>query len=58
MSHKSPTSLVVTVVAALMVVAALTPQLVALSGALVPVLVVAALAAVLVRLVWFNTRRW
>jgi hypothetical protein len=58
MSHKSPTTVIVTVAAALMVVAALSPQLIALSDALVPLIVVVGVVALILRLAWFATRRW
>jgi len=58
MSHKSPTNLILTVVAGLLVVAALTPPLIALSHALVPLVIVAGVAVIVLRLVFFHTRRW
>jgi protein-S-isoprenylcysteine O-methyltransferase Ste14 len=58
MSHKSPTTVIVTVAAALMVVAALSPQLIALSDALVPLIVVIGVVALVLRLVWSHTNRW
>jgi hypothetical protein len=57
-SHKSPTSLIVTAVVGLMIVAALAPSLIALSHALVPLVVVGGVVAVVLRLVFFHTRRW
>jgi hypothetical protein len=58
MSHKSPTSLIVTIAAGLMVVAALAPSLIGLSHALVPLIAVIGVVAVVLRLVFFHTRRW
>lgn len=58
MSHKSSTTLIVTVLAALLLVAAVTPSLVSLSHALVPLVVVGGVVAVVLRLVFFHTRRW
>lgn len=46
------------VVVGLLVVAAVAPRLIDLSHALLPVLVVAILGAILLRLVFFHTRRW
>jgi len=45
-------------VLALIVLAALAPCLVALASALLPLIVIGTLAAVLLRLVLFHTRRW
>lgn len=56
MSHKSPTTVIVAAVAGLMIVAALTPQLIALSNALVPLVVAAGVVVIMVRLVFFHTR--
>jgi hypothetical protein len=58
MSHKSPATTIVAAIAGLMVVAALSPQLIALAGALVPLIVIGALAAAVLRLIFFHTRRW
>jgi hypothetical protein len=58
MSHKSPASLIVAAIGGLLMVAALTPALIALSSALVPLVLVVAIAAAVLRLVWFHTRRW
>jgi hypothetical protein len=58
MSHKSPTNVIVTAVAALLIISALTPKLIALSDALVPLVLVVGVLAVVVRLVFFHTRRW
>jgi hypothetical protein len=55
MSHKSPTTMIVMAVAAVMVVAALTPQLIALSHALLPLVLVLGVVVVVVRLVFFHT---
>ncbi|MGD9735223.1 MAG: hypothetical protein AB7V58_06380 [Solirubrobacterales bacterium] len=46
------------VVVGLVVLAAIAPALIDLSGAVLPVLIVAALAVIAVRLVFFHTRRW
>jgi hypothetical protein len=46
------------VVFAVMVIAVAAPILISLSHALVPVLIVGAVAAIVVRLVWFHTRRF
>jgi len=46
------------VVVALLAVATVAPVLIRLSHALVPVVIVGAIAAILVRLVFFHTRRW
>jgi predicted membrane channel-forming protein YqfA (hemolysin III family) len=46
------------VVMALLVLAAVAPVLIGLSHALVPVLVVGGVAIVVIRLVFFHTRRW
>lgn len=48
----------VTVVVALLVITVTAPILISLSHALVPVLIVGALAVALVKLVFFHTRRW
>jgi len=58
MSHKSPTTLLVTALAALLLVAAVTPSLVSLSHALVPLVVVVGIVLIVLRLVFFHTRRW
>lgn len=58
MSHKSPKTLIVTAAVGLMIVAALAPSLIALSQALVPLIVVGGVVAIIVRLVFFHTRRW
>jgi low affinity Fe/Cu permease len=55
---KSPSGLVVTLVMALVLLAATAPLLVRLSQALVPLVIVVGVAAVVVRLVFFHTRRW
>jgi hypothetical protein len=55
---KSPTSLVWTLVLGLVVLAAVAPLLVSLSHALVPVIVVGAIAVIAVRLVFFHTRNF
>jgi hypothetical protein len=58
MSHKSPTNLIVTAIAGLLVVAALAPPLIALSHALLPLVIVVGAVVIVVRLVFFHTRRW
>jgi hypothetical protein len=58
MSHKSPTTMIVAGVAGLVVVAALTPQLVALADALLPLIVIGAVAIAGLRLLFFHTRKW
>jgi hypothetical protein len=58
MGHKSPTNLIVTAAIGLMVLAALTPSLVVLSHALLPLIVVVGVVLIVVRLVFFHTRRW
>ena len=55
---KAPTTYAVTLIAALMVLAALAPSLIALSHSLVPLIAVAGVVAVVLRLVFFHTRRW
>jgi hypothetical protein len=46
------------VVVALIVLAAVAPALIGLSHALLPVLIVGAVAVIAIRLVLFHTRRW
>jgi hypothetical protein len=58
MSHKSPTSLVVTAAIGLMVIAAVAPSLIVLSRALVPLVVVVGVVLIVARLVLFHTRKW
>jgi hypothetical protein len=58
MGHKSPTNLIVTAAIGLMVLAALTPSLVVLSHALLPLIVVVGVVLIVVRLVFFHTRKW
>lgn len=55
---KSPAPLIVTVITGLVIVAALAPPLIALSHALLPLIVVVGVAVIAVRLVFFHTRRW
>ncbi len=55
---KSVTTLIVTTAAGLMIVAALAPSLIALSHALVPLVAVGGVVAVILRLVFFHTRKW
>lgn len=56
MNHKSITDLIVTTVVGLLIVAALTPQLIALSDALVPLVIALGVVIAVLRLVFFNTR--
>jgi hypothetical protein len=58
MSHKSPTNLIVTAIVGLLVVAALAPPLIALGHALLPLVVVVGIVVIILRLVFFHTRRW
>jgi hypothetical protein len=58
MGHKSPTNLIVTAAVGLVVVAALAPPLIALSHALVPLVIAVGVVVILVRLVWSHTHRW
>lgn len=46
------------VVIALVAVAVAAPAVIKVSHALVPVLVIGAVAVIAVRLAWFHTRRW
>jgi hypothetical protein len=46
------------VVIALVAVAVAAPAVIRVSHALVPVLVIGALAVIAARLAWFHTRRW
>jgi hypothetical protein len=55
---KSPASLAMTVVMVLVILAAIAPMLITLSGALLPLIAVASVAAVVLRLVFFHTRKW
>lgn len=55
---KSPSGLWVTAVVLLVILTALAPMLIALSGALLPLVVVAGVVVVIVRLVFFHTRRF
>ena len=55
---KSPTTVIVIAAVGLMIVAALAPSLIALSQALVPLIVVGGVVAIIVRLVFFHTRKW
>lgn len=55
---KSVTSWLLTILAGLIVVAALAPSLISLSHALVPLVAAVGIVAVIVRLVFFHTRRW
>jgi hypothetical protein len=58
MSHKSPTTLIVTAVAALLIVSALAPPLISLSHAVVPLVIAVGILAIALRLVFFHTRKW
>jgi hypothetical protein len=55
---KSLGSYFFSVVVALVVLAAVTPTLINLSHALVPVLIVGAIVVIAIRLVFFHTRRF
>lgn len=57
MSHKSPTTLIITAVAALLLVAAAAGPLIALSHALLPVIVAVGIVVAVLRLVFFHTRK-
>jgi hypothetical protein len=55
---KSPGSLVLTCLIALVIISAAAPLLISLSHALLPLVIVLAVAIVAVRLAFFHTRRW
>jgi hypothetical protein len=55
---KTPSGLVVTLVMALLLLAVAAPLLIALSHALLPLVLVVGVVAVVLRLVFFHTRRW
>lgn len=55
---KSPLPLILTIIASLMIVSALSPSLIALSHALVPLVIAAGVVIAILRLVFFHTRRW
>jgi hypothetical protein len=55
---KSPGGLLITSIMTLVLLAATAPLLIRLSQALLPLVVVLAIAAIAVRLVFFHTRRW
>lgn len=55
---KPPGGWLVTLIVALVLLAATAPLLVELSRALLPLVVVLAVAAIALRLVFFHTRRW
>jgi hypothetical protein len=55
---KSPGGLLFTGFIALLLLATAAPLLIRLSQALMPLVIVAAIAVVVVRLVFFHTRRW
>lgn len=55
---KPPGNLLITAVVALILLAAAAPLLIALSRALLPLVLVAGVVAVVLRLVFFHTRRW
>lgn len=58
MNRRSPSSTVGFWAICLIVIAALTPALVALATALLPLVIVLTIAAILLRLVFFHTRRY
>jgi hypothetical protein len=58
MPHKSHTNLAMTLVVGVVTMAAIAPMLIALSSALLPLIIVVSVAVVVVRLVFFHTRRW
>jgi hypothetical protein len=49
---------IVTVILVLLALAAVGPRIAQILGALVPVILVTAIAAAVLRVVWFYTRRW
>jgi hypothetical protein len=53
-----PTGFAWTLVVVLVVLAAITPALVALSNALLPVVVAGGVMFITARLVWHHTRKW
>jgi hypothetical protein len=55
---KSPGNLLIGGIVALILLAAAAPLLIALSRALLPFVLVSGVVAVIVRLVFFHTRRW
>jgi hypothetical protein len=55
---KSPGGLLITAIVALVLLAATAPLIVALSRALLPLVVVVGVVVVAVRLVFFHTRGW
>lgn len=55
---KSATSLLTTAFVALVLLAAMAPLLIELSRALLPLVVVGGVVVVVVRLVFFHTRKW
>lgn len=55
---KTPGGLLTTAVIALVLLAAIAPLLIELSHALLPLVLVVGVVAVVVRLVFFHTRRW
>jgi hypothetical protein len=55
---KTPGGSLVTAIVALVLLAAVAPLLVALSHALLPLVIVVGVVAVVLRLVFFHTRRW
>lgn len=55
---KSPANLFSTGLIALVLLAAIAPLLIELSRVLLPLVLVVGLVAVVVRLVFFHTRRW
>jgi hypothetical protein len=55
---KTPFGIAVTLVMVLVTLAAITPMLIALSSALLPLIAVSTVAALVLRLVFFHTRKW
>ncbi|MGA7966751.1 MAG: hypothetical protein WCB49_12870 [Gammaproteobacteria bacterium] len=55
---KPPGGWLITAVIALVVLAAIAPLLIGLSHALLPLVIVVGVVAVVVRLVFFHTRKW
>lgn len=55
---KTPGGFLIACIAALVLMAAAAPMLIALSHALLPLVIVAGVVIVAVRLAFFHTRRW
>lgn len=55
---KPPGGWLITVIVALVLLATTAPLLIELSRALLPLVILLAVAAIAVRLVFFHTRRW